>query len=321
MAHAALTDESIKSPVRLLSDALRELLDASPSDAVPDQPAGTILVDRAYYPEVGIEDVEGTMISVLPGPMACKPGARGKNRYEEEVYIFVQQKLENEPKGAAGKAELDAFLDFVHRVVTAISVGPSRKVTDTEANEHDYLANEQTDILDQHLAKGFASVRIDADYEVVHMSFAAKSRNAAFRGFFDRKKIEREVGRVEARKLNQVGGLTRKIARRSLRKRKHGISVPGQPPFSHGPRHLLRNNIFYFFDKSKGRVMIGPVKLNTQVSHIVPKTLEIGGTVRGRGFKDGKVRTVSMRFNSRPFMKPAHDKAAKKFPAMFRNSL
>lgn len=164
MAHPALTDATIKSPVRLLADAVRVFLDASPSDAVPGTPAGRLSVERAYVPEIPIENIQGTMITVLPGAMSSEPGTRQKSRKTEAVEVFVERHLTEIPASAAGKAEIDAFLDFVERVCVALR--STQTVTDAESNAHKYLRHEQTDLEDDRLMLGQAAIRIDAEYEV-----------------------------------------------------------------------------------------------------------------------------------------------------------
>lgn len=154
-------------------------------------------------------------------------------------------------------------------------------------------------------------------------SFRFQTRNAVMRGFFDRKLITDRVDKAERRELNRIGGFTRKVARRSLRKRAIGrVSSPGQPPFSHGPQHLLRNNIFYAYDSVEGSVYIGPVALSTRLPYMVQKVLEEGGTVIvRRQMPNGELKTIRMSYKARPYMGPANEVARRKFPEFFANSL
>lgn len=101
--------------------------------------------------------------------------------------------------------------------------------------------------------------------------------------FFDAEKVLAAKDRAEVRVHMRAGGLIRKVARRSIRKRK-GASQPGRPPSSHSP-HPLRNLIFFAPD-SRGGVVIGPALFRSSkssgitASDTVPKTLESGGSIR-----------------------------------------
>ena len=152
------------------------------------------------------------------------------------------------------------------------------------------------------------------------MTSALSSRNAVFRSFFDQKKIMRAVNKTERRQLMRVGGLTKTIARRSIRKRKRKISAPGNPPFS--KRGGLRKNIFFAYDEIRRAVVVGPVKLPSRLNYIAPKVLETSGTVRVRRQRgQGPAKIVTKQYHARPFMKPAQEKAADKFPELFKGSL
>lgn len=134
------------------------------------------------------------------------------------------------------------------------------------------------------------------------------------RWFFDRAPVIQATTRAERRVLNHAGGLTRKIARQSIRKRKR-ISQPGSPPSSRAGH--LRRFILYHYDRARAVVVIGPVKFPSRNAYVVPEILEFGGTVtrRRRG------QRIRARYQARPYMRPALDKVAPRFPALWQGSI
>jgi len=118
--------------------------------------------------------------------------------------------------------------------------------------------------------------------------------------FFDRERVRKMVDRKRRRALARTGGLTRTIARRSIRKRKK-ISQPGRPPHSH--EGSLKRGIFFAFEPRRRSVVIGPVSHGNSDA---PAALEYGGTTKF-GTRAGPKRTAKIR--PRPYMGPALGKA------------
>ena len=166
MVHPALTDATVKSPMRLLADAVRDLLNASPSDAVPGQPAGRLTIERAYLAEVDIDNVRDTMISVVAGESSHQIGTRtrasAKRKVTSQIEILVHRKLDNEPASGDGKTELDDFMDFVERI--SVALRETAVITDGEGNKHQYEAHEQTEIDEDHLKRNVASIDINVTF-------------------------------------------------------------------------------------------------------------------------------------------------------------
>jgi hypothetical protein len=100
--------------------------------------------------------------------------------------------------------------------------------------------------------------------------------------FFDRAKVERMVDAKTRKALGYIGGLVRKVAQRSMRKRKK-VSSPGNPPSAH--EGGLRRNIYYAYDPTSSSVVIGPTPYNMK-SYVV----EGGG--KGRNFIKGAVPNI-----------------------------
>jgi hypothetical protein len=98
--------------------------------------------------------------------------------------------------------------------------------------------------------------------------------------FFDSKPVTEAVDRARIKVLAAQGAFVRRSAKSSIRKRKKP-SLPGKPPSSHVG--LLREFIFFSYDKSTDSVVIGPYKLNMSADNSianrgsVPEILEHGG--------------------------------------------
>ena len=157
--------------------------------------------------------------------------------------------------------------------------------------------------------------------------------------FFDRK-IAKDFDDRGGKVLSKFGAYVMRRARTSIRKRKRA-SKPGQPPTN--VTGILRGitgrepGIFFFYDKPRQSVIIGPTKANQvffnhhrePVQGTVPSVLEYGGQIKileanyGRHGKDKwyradlrskrrlaeletRLRTVTIA--ARPYMQPAFDK-------------
>ena len=147
------------------------------------------------------------------------------------------------------------------------------------------------------------------------------------RMFFDRGAVTSATDRATRRLLSRFGAYVRTTAKHSIRKRKR-ISDPGEPPSSH--TGLLRRFIFFGYDRERGSVVIGPMRLNQKVGDLptcggqagAPAALEYGGAstiVAGRGGRKRKKRRV--RIAARPYMGPAFQHERPKLPAMWRDSV
>lgn len=130
--------------------------------------------------------------------------------------------------------------------------------------------------------------------------------------FFDRKTVVSAMDRAKRKVLSRFGAFVRRRARSSIRKRKK-VSEPGTPPTNR--TGLLRNNIFFVYDRPRDSVVIGPILLNRGGE--APELLEHGGQVtrRVRG------KRVRMTYRPRPFMGPAMEKETPQLPRLWRDSL
>ncbi|MDP1805766.1 MAG: hypothetical protein Q8K72_11405 [Acidimicrobiales bacterium] len=148
--------------------------------------------------------------------------------------------------------------------------------------------------------------------------------------FFDRAAIAQKVEETRRKGLLKFGAFVRRGAQTSMRKRK-GPSAPGQPPSSHGGSKEGLRFILFAWDPARRSVVVGPVPFGKGV----PELHEFGGTRQAKGetitvknkagrdktsgrFLTAGVRKIklegSLVYPKRPFMRPALDREAPKFP-------
>lgn len=169
------------------------------------------------------------------------------------------------------------------------------------------------------------------------------------RFFFDREKVIEAVGKTEAKFLGYASNYTKKTAKNSIKtKRKtkkemsrraeeryqsavlqwkaagspkgqkpkrpitDQASPPGSPPFS--KTGLLKDHIYAALDTAKRASVIGPARLSG-VTGDVPSALEHGGEVFSYRFQD------MVRIRPRPYMQPALEASAPKFPEFFKKAI
>jgi hypothetical protein len=131
--------------------------------------------------------------------------------------------------------------------------------------------------------------------------------------FFDRQQVIDATDAATHRVLSKFGAFVRRRAKSSIRKRKRA-SEPGKPPSSH--TGLLRDMIFFSFDREANSVVIGPTLINSPTG--APEILEYGGEAvvsRPNGMK------VRIYIQPRPYMGPAIDAEKSKLPAMWADSI
>ena len=135
-----------------------------------------------------------------------------------------------------------------------------------------------------------------------------------FKGLkIDTGKIERSARQAEARTLKRFGFLTRRVARKSVKKRK-AVSAEGQPPSSH--TGALRRFILYAYDRVRRSVAIGPKRLGSKPGQ-APKALEHGG----RSMMASKGRQRAIKIKPRPTMGPAFKETRPQLKPLWKNSI
>lgn len=135
--------------------------------------------------------------------------------------------------------------------------------------------------------------------------------------FFDRKAVTGAVDRATRKVLSRFGAFVRTGARHSIRKRKR-VSAPGEPPSSH--TGLLRNFIFFGYDRDRRSVVIGPQRLNQKIGD-APHALEYGGPSTVVEGLRGKRKKRRIRIAARPFMGPVFEREKPKLPAVWSSSI
>jgi hypothetical protein len=122
--------------------------------------------------------------------------------------------------------------------------------------------------------------------------------------FFDNEKVIKALDKAKRKSLSKAGAFVRRRAQTSIRKSKR-VSDPNNPPHSH--IGLLRKHIYFAYEPDTGRVFVGPIALKKKEA---PSLLEYGGirvTDRGR----------QLRYQKRPFMRPALEQEKKVNPSLF----
>jgi len=135
--------------------------------------------------------------------------------------------------------------------------------------------------------------------------------------FFSAERIKRAVDKATRDKLKKAGAYVRTAARSSIKDRK-GAAKPGRPPSSH--TGLLRHFIFFGYDKQRKTVVVGPMRLNQKIG-VAPEALEKGGRSMMLVGRRNKRRRKAIRIKPHPFMGPALEKEAPKFPDLWTNSV
>jgi hypothetical protein len=155
--------------------------------------------------------------------------------------------------------------------------------------------------------------------------------------FFDRPAVVNAIDSAKRKQLSRAGAYVRTTARRSIRpagkravqaRPRRGdrfrrandptVSRPGQPPRLHTSAQRNLKLILFAWEPARQSVIVGPVLFKSSSGVRIPEVLEHGG----RSYVKGRFgRKKSVRIRPRPFMKPALQKEASKFPDLFSNSV
>ncbi len=128
--------------------------------------------------------------------------------------------------------------------------------------------------------------------------------------FFNTRRVRRAVDKAKRRVLIRQGAYLRKVAQHLIHRRP-GASRPGNPPHSHVG--LLRDQIFYGYDRAAESVVVGPHVFNA--GRDVPGVHEFGGTLPSRrGHR-------AARYPARPYMGPALERSEPKLARFWHDSV
>lgn len=159
--------------------------------------------------------------------------------------------------------------------------------------------------------------------------------------YFDRKVFKTNWKNINESPLKKAGLMVRKVAVRSVRKRKMKVrgkppkgSPPGTPPRSRAPGHPYRR-IFSIPNSWATSVIVGPVGFNSGTPP-TPEVHEFGLTARRRVMVEDRTRRrakgrgrkkryilidATVNYPKRATMRPALQKVKSKLPALWRNSI
>jgi len=124
--------------------------------------------------------------------------------------------------------------------------------------------------------------------------------------FFDTRAVRRAVDKAKRRVLIQQGAYLRKVAQNLIHRRR-GASRPPHPPHSHVG--LLRDHIFYGYDRAAESVVVGPRVFSAALD--IPGLLEFGG----RHPRTGR------QYSPRPYMGPALERSGPKLAEIWEDSV
>lgn len=130
--------------------------------------------------------------------------------------------------------------------------------------------------------------------------------------FFDSRLLSK-AERARLGFLTRAGGWIRKTARRSIRpapKKRTPKTYSERPPYFHRNSPIrYRDTIFYYVEKSEGRMYAGAILLNGRGGHKIPKILEHGGM--GTYIDPQTRQRKTARYRAFPHMRPAMEKFIK----------
>lgn len=160
--------------------------------------------------------------------------------------------------------------------------------------------------------------------------------------FFDTPAVERRLDRANRSSLSKAGAFVRRAAISRLRRRKRA-SRPGESPSVHSTDPVANLRFILFGFDGRDSVIIGPVGLNQKQylngrlsGGTVPNLMEFGGRAGIREKLAGKTwvprgrrrprpgqptRVRLATYAPRPFMKPALEAEADKFPTLWARSI
>jgi len=130
---------------------------------------------------------------------------------------------------------------------------------------------------------------------------------------FREQEVLTPIERAKIRYVSQAGAFIRRDARSSMRRRKKP-SPPGKPPRVVDGR--LKKYLFFIVDRQEPvAVTVGPASFGPQYD--APRALEFGGVVTRKTFSRGRVRSMQVELEARPYMQPAYEKTENKLPDLF----
>ncbi len=111
--------------------------------------------------------------------------------------------------------------------------------------------------------------------------------------FLDRQKIQKSIGRANAKAMGDALRAIRTNASQSLLRRTRTPSPPGGPPYTRTPGKMNLKFILYYYDRVTQSGIVGPIKFNgrntdgagRRLATTLPAFFEFGGSANVAEYK------------------------------------
>lgn len=141
------------------------------------------------------------------------------------------------------------------------------------------------------------------------------------KAFFDRQKIEKAIGRANAKAMGDALRAIRQEARQSLLRRKTKPSPPNGPPYTRTTGQMNLKFILYYYDKATQTGVVGPIKFNGKtldgagraLSNTLPAFMEFGGSANTAEYQwlDTNTNVINKRFQRYDQLKKSSRKSSR----------
>ena len=141
------------------------------------------------------------------------------------------------------------------------------------------------------------------------------------KSFFDRQKIEKAIGRANAKAMGDALRAIRQEARQSLLRRKTKPSPPNGPPYTRTTGQMNLKFILYYYDKVTQTGVVGPIKFNGKtldgagraLSNTLPAFMEFGGSASTAEYQwlDTSTNVINRKFQRYDQLKKSSRKSSR----------
>ena len=141
------------------------------------------------------------------------------------------------------------------------------------------------------------------------------------KAFFDRQKIEKAIGRANAKAMGDALRAIRQEARQSLLRRKTKPSPPNGPPYTRTTGQMNLKFILYYYDKVTQTGVVGPIKFSGKtldgagraLSNTLPAFMEFGGSASTAEYQwlDTSTNVINRRFQRYDQLKKSSRKSSR----------
>ena len=141
------------------------------------------------------------------------------------------------------------------------------------------------------------------------------------KSFFDRQKIEKAIGRANAKAMGDALRAIRQEARQSLLRRKTKPSPPNGPPYTRTTGQMNLKFILYYYDKVTQTGVVGPIKFNGKtldgagraLSNTLPAFMEFGRSASTAEYQwlDTSTNVINRKFQRYDQLKKSSRKSSR----------